>query len=91
MLTSHNLPWQLLGARLAFAKPNDPNAFLKGELIEIQRKQAANEPVTLFSEEDMNNMFSIFDITGRGYVNHVQYDKGMLNRLMIAGGTSALS
>ena len=69
---------QHLGARLAFAKPDDPNEFLKNELLEIQQKQGASEPVTLFSEDDLNHMFSIFDITGRGYVNHVQYDKGNL-------------
>lgn len=68
--------FQLLGARLAFAKPENPNAFLKEELERIQKKQAANEPVTLFSEEELQNMFSIFDLTGRGYVTHVQYDKG---------------
>lgn len=71
--------FQLLGARLAFVKPDDPNEFLKQELAQIQEKQAANEPVSLFSEDDLSNMFSIFDITGRGYVNHVQYEKGKWN------------
>mmetsp|Transcript_17776 Transcript_17776/g.29718 ORF Transcript_17776/g.29718 Transcript_17776/m.29718 type:complete len:129 (+) Transcript_17776:84-470(+) len=69
--------FELLGARLAFAKPEDPNEFLKEELAKIQEKQAASEPVTLFTEEDLTNMFSIFDLTGRGYVTHVQYDKAL--------------
>lgn len=33
--------------------------------------------VSLFSEADIEIMFSIFDITNRGYINQTQYAKGM--------------
>lgn len=35
-----------------------------------------NEPITLFNENDLMNMFSIFDITGRGYITQLQYARG---------------
>jgi hypothetical protein len=57
-------------------KPDEPNEFLLTELRKIQQMKANNEPVTLFTEADMINMFSIFDLTGRGYVTQLQYARG---------------
>ncbi len=34
--------------------------------------------VTLFTEHDIEIMFSIFDLTSRGYVDHTQYLKGVM-------------
>ena len=39
--------------------------------------------VTLFSESDISTMFSIFDITGRGYVTQTQYHRGKYSRYLI--------
>jgi len=36
-----------------------------------------NFKVTLFSESDIEVMFSIFDITNRGYVTQTQYAKAL--------------
>jgi hypothetical protein len=62
-------------------KPDEPNEFLLQELRKIQQMKANNEPITLFTESDMINMFSIFDITGRGYVTQLQYARGIYNFL----------
>jgi hypothetical protein len=34
--------------------------------------------VTLFAERDIEIMFSIFDLTNRGYIDHTQYLKGVI-------------
>mmetsp|Transcript_22988 Transcript_22988/g.33613 ORF Transcript_22988/g.33613 Transcript_22988/m.33613 type:complete len:128 (+) Transcript_22988:99-482(+) len=69
--------FEILGARLAFVKPEQPNEFLLEELKRIQEQKSKNEPVTLFAEQDLVNMFSIFDITGRGYVTQLQYARAL--------------
>jgi Ca2+-binding EF-hand superfamily protein len=89
----------MLGAKLAFAKPDNPNEFLKNELNKIKEMKKNGEPVsksilgkvlkvfirlfqvTLFSEEDLVTMFSIFDITGRGYITQLQYKRGNMIHL----------
>lgn len=58
-------------------KPDEPNEFLLNELRKIQQMKANNEPITLFTDSDVMNMFSIFDITGRGYVTQLQYARGL--------------
>lgn len=58
-------------------KPDEPNEFLLLELKKIQTMKANNEPITLFTESDLMNMFSIFDITGRGYVTQLQYARAL--------------
>eukprot|EP01036_Dinobryon_divergens_P004786 gene4786-6349_t len=63
----------LLGAKVAFSRPEDPNAFLSAELLKVSAMLSRGQPVTLFSEKDISTMFSIFDITGRGYINQTQY------------------
>ena len=67
----------LLGAKLAFIQPEDPNEYLLNELIKIKKMKELNEPITLFNESDLINMFSIFDITGRGYITQLQYARGI--------------
>ena len=67
--------FELLGAKMVVMKPNDPNAFLIAELQKIKDLKSKNLPVTLFSESDLDILFSIFDITGRGYVTRDQLSK----------------
>ena len=67
----------MLGTKLAHKKPSDPNSFLVNELITIFEKQKAGAPVVLWEESDIITMFSIFDITGRGFVNHTQYARAL--------------
>jgi hypothetical protein len=67
----------MLGAKLAFLKPDNPNEFLLEELRRIQQMKANNEPITLFTDSDFINLFSIFDLTGRGYITQLQYARGL--------------
>lgn len=65
-------------------KPDEPNEFLLNELRRIQQMKANNEPITLFNEADLINMFSIFDITGRGYITQLQYARGMTHNSLVS-------
>ena len=63
----------MLGAKIALSKPNDPNDFIVQELSKISALIQRGQPVTLFSEKDIQTMFGFFDITGKGTVNQQQY------------------
>jgi len=65
--------FDVLGAKLAVAKPENPNAFLLTELNKISALVARDQPVTIFSEQDLEIMFQVYDITKRGYVTQAQY------------------
>ena len=68
--------FEILGAQLAKEKPEDPNNFIIDELDRITLLKSKDVPVSLFSEQDVNNMFAVFDLTNKGYINQEQYLKG---------------
>lgn len=72
------LLFDYLGAKLAKDKPSNPNEYILSELNNIQDLRSANKPVTLFSKEDIEIMFGSFDLTGRGYITPLQYNKALL-------------
>ena len=78
-LNKHNILklFDLLGAKIAKAKPADVNAFLLAELDVIADAKALNEPVSLFSEKEVEIMFSLFDLTNKGHVTQGQYLKAL--------------
>ena len=69
--------FEILGAKIACEKPSDPNAFLLAELSKAQVMASRGQPVALFQEKDIEVMFSVFDLTGRGHVNSTQYLKAL--------------
>lgn len=69
--------FDILGSKLARMKPEDPNEFLLKELKDISHLKATDQPVSLFTEADIETMFSIFDLTNRGYVTQTQYMKAL--------------
>eukprot|EP01040_Poterioochromonas_malhamensis_P024042 gene24042-29656_t len=69
--------FDILGARLAKEKPQHPNDFISEELGRIAQLKASGQPVTLFSKEDVETLFSTFDITGKGFVSPLQYRKAL--------------
>ena len=69
--------FEILGAKIATEKPDDPNAFLLAELSKAQVMSSRGQPVALFQEKDIEVMFGVFDLTGRGYVNQTQYHKAL--------------
>eukprot|EP01036_Dinobryon_divergens_P025902 gene25902-34495_t len=69
--------FDILGAKLVKRKPTFPNEFLVSELETILEAKTMSNPVTLFAESDLEIMFSIFDITNRGYITQTQYAKAL--------------
>ena len=69
--------FDILGAKLVYDKPEDPNAYLLAELNKVVGMVSRKQPVLLFSEQDINTMFTVFDITNRGYLNQAQYTKAL--------------
>ena len=78
-LEKHNLIklFEILGAKVACEKPKHPNEFILAELSKAQVMNTRGQPVALFAEKDIEVMFSVFDITNRGYVNQEQYVKAL--------------
>ena len=68
--------FDILGAKLAFTKPDDPNEFLKAEIQSILDLKAAGQKYSIFKEVDIEALFSTFDLTQRGYITPLQYEKG---------------
>lgn len=66
-----------LGVRLAQEKPESPNDFLLSELRAMQALKSENKQAKLFTDSDIENMFDIFDITGRGYLDNAQVEKAL--------------
>jgi hypothetical protein len=66
-----------LGAKLAKSKPDDPNSFLLAELDQLVEARNNKEVVTLFTEQDIEIMFSMFDLTNKGFVTKEQYLKAL--------------
>ena len=79
-LEQHNLLkiFDYLGAKLASEKPSDPNALLVSELTAIMHATARGNPVTLFSEKDVDALFSVFDITNKGVLSIDQYNQALV-------------
>eukprot|EP01006_Ploeotia_vitrea_P000596 TRINITY_DN103325_c0_g1_i1.p1 TRINITY_DN103325_c0_g1~~TRINITY_DN103325_c0_g1_i1.p1 ORF type:complete len:141 (+),score=10.07 TRINITY_DN103325_c0_g1_i1:25-447(+) len=69
--------FELLGAKIAMSKPNDPQDFLLQELSKVSALLQRGQPVTLFTEKDIQTMFGFFDITGKGTVSLQQYFKAL--------------
>ncbi len=74
-LNDHKIPeiFEILGSKLAMLKPDDPNAFILAELSKMSAMKGRGETVTLFDESDVKTLFTIFDITGKGFVSKQQY------------------
>jgi hypothetical protein len=69
--------FEIIGAKIACEKPSDPNAFILAELSKAQVMASRGQPVALFQEKDIEVMFGVFDLTGRGFVNIEQYLKAL--------------
>ena len=69
--------FEIIGAKLTFAKPEDPNAFIVSELNKMAAMASRGQPVTVFTEQDIEVMFTVFDITNRGYLTQPQYSSAL--------------
>ena len=70
--------FDILGAKLAFDQPDDPNEYLVKELRRIEDLKKRGKKYTLFEEKDVEAMFLSFDLTQRGFVTKDQYLQGKL-------------
>lgn len=70
--------FDFLGAKIASQQPDDVNGFLKEEIQRIIEAKANGKKYTIFDEVDVNALFASFDITQRGYLTQLQYEKGKL-------------
>ena len=68
-----------LGTKLLYAKPSDPNAFLKGTLEEIQENKNRGVTSNFFTEKDIVTMYRMFDPTGSGSISRAQYDNALMS------------
>jgi hypothetical protein len=78
-LQHHNLIklFEILGAKIAYQKPADANAFLVSEIKLIKALKNEGRKYALFDETDIEAIFSSFDLTRRGYITKAQYEKGV--------------
>mmetsp|Transcript_9954 Transcript_9954/g.9676 ORF Transcript_9954/g.9676 Transcript_9954/m.9676 type:complete len:132 (+) Transcript_9954:192-587(+) len=71
------LMFDILGVKLAQQKPSSPNDFILSELQDMVEAKAKNEQVSIFTDADIDNIFGIFDITNRGYLDATQLEKAL--------------
>ena len=69
--------FEYLGSKLACERPSDPNSFLVAEISKILASQARSQKVSLFSESDLVSLFSVFDLTGKGYLSKSQFFRAL--------------
>ena len=65
--------WQALTAALLFHKPEDPTAFL----IDLLKGMEHGQTDTLVTDEDLETMFGMFDVTGKGAINVSQTNQAL--------------
>ena len=70
--------FEYLGTKVSSEKPEDPNGFLLNELAKITAARSRNQKVTVFTEKDIRALFSVFDLTNRGYLTKEQYMRGLI-------------
>ena len=56
----------MLGQQIVAEKPEDPRAFLVAALEKLAAAGSITSPLNFFSEDEVETLFSMYDITGRG-------------------------
>ena len=70
--------FEYLGTKLAAEKPSDPNAFMVAEISRILAARTREQKICTFDEKDVNALFSVFDLTNRGYLTKDQFLQGQV-------------
>lgn len=70
--------FEYLGSKLASERPSDPNSFLVTEISKILAARTRNQKITVFNEKDIISLFSVFDLTNRGYLSKDQFLRGKI-------------
>ena len=70
--------FEYLGTKMASERPTDPNAFMVAEISKILAARTREQKISTFNEKDLNSLFSVFDLTNRGYLTTEQFRQGDL-------------
>lgn len=81
-LKEHHIPelFEQLTAGLVYARPDDPRLFIKEHLEQLKKNKddpELNVPPSLFDESNLNSVFRMLDVPGKGYITHTQYSEAM--------------
>lgn len=71
-----------LTAALVHERPDDPKAFMKNYIEQLQKAKRdpdLNEPPSFIDESNLRSIFYMLDITRKGYISSEQYLKAMGN------------
>lgn len=68
--------FEYLGSKLAAERPTEPNSFLLTEISKILAARTRSQKITVFNEKDIISLFSVFDLTSRGYLSKDQFLRG---------------
>lgn len=80
-LREHKIPqlFEQLTAALVYARPDDPKAFMREHVRELQRarQNPEEDPPCFLDESNLRSVFGMLDVSGRGHVSLQQYRAAM--------------
>lgn len=81
-LKEHKIPELLenLTAALVFNRPEDPKAFMKEYIQQLQKAQSdptQHNPPLFIDDSNVRSVFGMLDLTHTGFVTHEQYLEAM--------------
>lgn len=81
-LKQHKIPqlFEAITAELVFHRPSDPRPFMREYILKLQNAKARPDtdgPPCLLDESNIRCVFSMLDITKRGFINTAQYHEAM--------------
>ena len=71
--------FEQLTATLVYERPDDPRAFMKRHVCELQRvkQNPEDEPLVFIDESNIRSVFGMLDVTGKGHITLPQYKAAM--------------
>ena len=71
-----------LTSALVYEQPEDPKQFMKNFIEQLQKAKSDPDefdPPSFFDESNLQSVFSMLDITKKGYISHEKYVQAMSN------------
>lgn len=69
-----------LTAALIYSRPDDPKAFMRSYIQQLQKAKCSaedEEPPSFINESNICSVFGMLDITRKGHITHQQYLQAM--------------
>lgn len=80
-LREHKIPqlFEQLTAALVYERPDDPKAFMRRYIRELQRarQNPEDDPPCFLDESNLQSVFGMLDVTNKGHVSLQQYQAAM--------------